>query len=335
MTAVLRGDPNGLEPLTSVGAALGAWQWDGPMLAVALLLASAYVLALARRRGRPRWPLSRTGAFLAGVVLLVLVTHSFIGVYADTLFYARATLIPTVFIVVPLLLALGAPLTLARDALPQRVRARGGAALRSKAGRAFGYPGVGSVLMLVLPWVIFFSPWFEAMMRVEAIDVVTLVLLLGLGFLYYWARLQIDPVPRRYPQVLSLFIGLGEVVANAALGLALITGGGLIAPDYFAEVARDWGPSLAQDQKTGGGWYWVVGHIAGIPFVIIAFWLARRDDQVAAQRVDAELDACHVGEGPMVRPWWESEPRFAHVREPRPAVGGAPAMHDRAEPSRD
>ncbi|MGQ0631544.1 MAG: cytochrome c oxidase assembly protein [Sporichthyaceae bacterium] len=279
------------------------------MLAVTALLAVLYMCGLVRLRASgKRWPVNRTIAFGSGLVALVLVTHGFIGVYADTLFYARATLIPAVFIVVPLFLALGRPLTLAAATLPERHARAARAALRSKAGRALGYPSVGSTLMLGLPWVIFFSPWFEAMMRVEAVDVATLVLLLGLGFLYYWTRLQVDPVPRRYPQILSMFIGLGEVIANAALGLALITGGGLIAADYYADLARDWGPSLALDQKIGGGWYWLVGHIAGIPFVMIAFWLARRDDVVIASRVDAELDRRYAGET-LLRPWWESDGR--------------------------
>ena len=304
-----------LEPLTSKAAAGRGWSLDGPVLAVALGLSLVYLWGVWRvhRRGR-RWPWYRTAAFLAGTGTLVLITHSFLGTYADTLFWVRATMVSAVFIVVPLLLALGMPLTLAAAAMPSPRRSAAAALLRSPTARRLGHPFVGAALFLILPWIYFFSPWFEATMRHEAIDVASLTLFLVLGFVYYWTRLQLDPVPTRYPQLLSMFIGMGEVIANAALGLALITGGGVIAPDFYAEVARDWGPSLALDQKIGGGWYWLVGHIAGVPFIIIAFWLARLADAETAREVDAVLDEQHADEGPMLQPWWESDSRFAHLR---------------------
>ncbi|WP_245541678.1 cytochrome c oxidase assembly protein [Sporichthya polymorpha] len=313
-----------LEPLTSTTAAWRGWTTDWPMLAVAVGLSLAYLAGVHRaKRLGARWPWYRTAAFLSGTGSLVLITHSFLGAYADTLFWARATMVSAVFIVVPLLLALGMPLSLVAAGMSPSHRRAAADLLRSSAARRLGHPFFGAALFLVLPWIYFFSPWFEATLRHEVADVLSLTTLLFLGFVYYWTRLQLDPVPARYPQLLSMFIGMGEVIANAALGLALITGGGVIAPDFYAEVARDWGPTLAMDQKIGGGWYWLVGHIAGIPFIIIAFWLARLADAQTAREVDAVLDELHVDEGPMVRPWWESDPRFTHLRTGgRP--GGAP-----------
>ena len=304
-----------LEPLTSKAAAWRGWTADWPMLGVALGFSLVYLWGVWRaRRHGTRWPWYRLAAFLAGTGALVLITHSFLGAYADTLFWARATLVSAVFIVVPLLLALGMPVSLAAAAISPARRRAAAALLRRPVARRLGHPFVGAVLFLILPWMYFFSPWFEATMRHEAVDVVSLALFLVLGFVYYWTRLQLDPVPARYPQLLSMFIGMGEVIANAALGLALITGGGIIAGDFYAEVARDWGPSLSLDQKIGGGWYWVVGHIAGVPFIIIAFWLARLADAETAREVDAVLDELHEEDGPLLKPWWESDPRFAHLR---------------------
>ncbi|MGQ0843399.1 MAG: cytochrome c oxidase assembly protein [Sporichthyaceae bacterium] len=306
-----------VEPLTSVRVALTTWEWDWPMLAVALALAMLYGRGLMLLRSRQiAWPVGRAVAFGSGLGVLLLVTHSFVGAYADVLFWARATLLPAVFILVPLLLALGRPLSLAAEVLPAGVRRRAGVLLRSRGVVLAAHPLGGSLVFLVLPWVIFFSPWFEATMRYEALDVATLLLLLGFGFAYYWTRLQLDPVPRTYPQILSMFIGLGEVIANAALGLALITGAQVIASDYYAALARGWGPSIEADQKSGGGWYWIVGHVAGIPFVVLAFLLARREDRRLARRVDAELDRRHADQGDLVAPWWESDPRFAHLGRP-------------------
>lgn len=312
-----------LEPLTSGEAAWRGWTVDWPMLALALALSIGYLGCVARAKHRGQhWPWYRTVAFMSGTVSLVLVTHSFLGTYSDTLFWVRATMVSAVFIFVPLLLALGMPLSLLAAGTAPNARAAASTLLRSRPARLLGHPFVGSGLFLVLPWIYFFSPWYEATLRTEAVDVLTLTVFLVLGFAYYWTRLQLDPVPVRYAQVLSMFIGIGEVIANAALGLALVTGGGVIAPAYYAEVARDWGPSLTLDQKIGGGWYWLVGHIAGIPFIVVAFWLARRADVQTAREVDAVLDELHAGEGPMVKPWWESDPRFAHLRSRREDVVG-------------
>lgn len=306
-----------LAPLTSKAAAWRGWSFDWPVLTLALVLCAAYLVgvAIVKRRGG-RWPWYRTLVFWFGAFSLVAVTHSFLGTYADTLFWARATMVSAVFIFVPLLLALGMPISLFAACGTEDRLASAGRVLGSRPARFVGHPLFGSGLFLLLPWAYFFSPWFELTMRNEFADVASLTLFVGLGFVYYWTRLQLDPVPKRYAQILSMFIGMGEVIANAALGLALITGGGVIASDYYGEVARDWGPALALDQKIGGGWYWVVGHIAGVPFIIVAFLLARRADDRTAQEVDALLDEIHADEGEMLTPWWESDPRFTHLRGP-------------------
>jgi cytochrome c oxidase assembly factor CtaG len=321
------GRADGLEPLTSTEVALRAWSPDWPMLAVGAILTVLYLVGRARvRRDHGRWPMGCTIAFLAGVLLFVASTQSFLGVYADTLFWVRATQLSAVFLVVPLLLALGRPLSLATTALN---RPSHPAWLTGRPAHVMGHPIVGSGLLLVLPWVVFFSPWFEATMRSEVVDDLTLLVMLLAGYLYYWTRLQVDPVPRRFPPMLSLFIAFGEVVANAALGLALITGAGIIAPDYYAEVARSWGPSIAMDQKLGGGWYWTLGHVAGIPFVVITFWLARRTDAAEAAQIDVVLDRRHADEGERIAPWWEADKRFAHL-------AGEPTERDRSgDPDRE
>lgn len=302
----------GLDPLTSTEVALRSWSLDWPTLICASVLVGLYLVGWARLRRIDRaWPVGCTSAFLLGALLFVVSTQSFLGVYADTLFWVRATQLSAVFLVVPLLLALGRPLSLALAAFEKEAEP---AWLSSGLARLIGHPVVGSGVLLVLPWIVFFSPWFEATMRSEIVDDLTLLLLLVAGYLYYWTRLQVDPVPRRFPPILSLFIAFGEVVANAALGLALITGAGIIAPDYYAEIARAWGPSVAMDQKIGGGWYWTFGHVAGIPFVVITFWLARRTDAAEAVQIDTVLDLRHADEGERIAPWWEADERFAHLR---------------------
>src|SRR5205807_1198699 len=79
--------------------------------------------------------------------------------------------------------------------------------------------------------------------------------------------LQLDPVPRQYPHLLSMWITLVEVVLDAALGLTLWLTGHLVAGNYYQALGRNWGPSLRTDQILGAGALWLIGDLAGLPFV--------------------------------------------------------------------
>ncbi|MEU7404716.1 cytochrome c oxidase assembly protein [Streptomyces sp. NPDC044948] len=308
-------------PELTVSRMLTTWHPDpAPLLAFAVITA-VYVTAVvdARRRGHP-WPLRRSAAFAATLVSTALVTVSFIGVYADTLFWVRAVQLTALFMIVPLFAALIRPLTLAAALLPARHTARARSAFRSRPVRALAHPATGAVLFMGLPWAVFFTGWLPAMLQNRAVDIASGLLLVAVGFLYYWSRLQLDPVPSRYSPMVSLFLAFAEVLLNAVLGLCLIYAMGAgIAHDYYTALNRPWGMSLSLDEQTGGGAYWVLGHAIGVPYLAIVFRQARRHDQRTAAAIDATLDrhtavrATEADTGEMMRPWWETDPAVAHL----------------------
>ena len=104
-----------LPPLTPL-TALTAWRLQPGVLAAVAALGGGYGVALRRRRAP--WPRRRAVCFLAGVAAIALVGLSFVGVYDDTLFWARAVQNLVLVMVAPMLLALGAPVRLAADLLP-------------------------------------------------------------------------------------------------------------------------------------------------------------------------------------------------------------------------
>lgn len=106
----------GLPPLSGARL-LTSWTVAPGVLGGVALLGGSYGVGL-RRLAAP-WPRRRSVAFGAGVLLLALIGSSAVAVYDDTLFWTRAVQGVVLLVVAPMLLAGGAPLTLARATLPR------------------------------------------------------------------------------------------------------------------------------------------------------------------------------------------------------------------------
>jgi cytochrome c oxidase assembly factor CtaG len=299
------------------------WTFD-PVIALLLILLGAwYVLAMRRvRAAGGEWAVSRAVNFLGlGLGSAVLATMSFVGVYDGVLFWVRALQIITLLAITPMFLAGGAPFTLLLAALPEDRRARAERALRGRFARLLTFPPVGTVLLILTPWVLYFTPLYELVLRNGAADAAAKVAILAIGFLYFWARLQADPMPHEYPHLVSVGITFAEAIFDGALGLALIFMTHPIAASYYASLHRPWGPSVRMDHVIGGGVLWMVGDLAGLPFLGALFARMFRQDQKDAKAIDRELDAQaareraaapavdgRAEEPEMMRPWWETDP---------------------------
>jgi cytochrome c oxidase assembly factor CtaG len=289
-------------PLT-FGRVLTAWTADIPAILIVLILGAAYVVA-ARRQGS--WSRGRMLSFLAGLVTLVLVTCSFLAVYDHTLFWVRAVQNTVLLMITPLLLALGAPVTLLMRSVSSATGARLRRIGRGKFARALTFPLVVTVVLILPPFVLYFTPLYELCLRTPLIDGLVRVLLVAAGFGYFWTRVQLDPTPREDPHLVSVWIALTEVIFDGALGLVIWLGP-LVAPDYYHAVARAWGPDLRIDQIIGAGVLWIGGDLAGLPFVAALFVRWARDDEGKAKEIDKQLDEEPQSGGL----WWENDPVLA------------------------
>jgi cytochrome c oxidase assembly factor CtaG len=323
-------------PQLTVPRAFTEWMLDPWALAAILLLGGAYLAGVRRvRRSGARWPAGRAVVFCGlGLGFGVLATMSWVGVYQPVLFYARAVQTILLLLAIPLFLALGRPLTLVGAALPGIGR-RIEAAIASRAARILTFPVITTVVLVVTPFLLYFTGWYEAGLRDTLVRDLTYLALMAPGFVFFWTLLRVDPVPRAYPYVVSLWITGAEVVGDAVLGLAVIADTHLIAGGYYHALARPWGPSLATDQVLGGGVLWIIGDIIGLPFLAAQLIQMIREDETEAAVIDAELDARQAelaarqaelpagGDQPAAgraaapgviaaqeRPWWESDPRF-------------------------
>ena len=315
-------------PELTVARAFTSWTLDVPVLAAVLLAGALYLAGVRRvRRTGGRWPAGAVAAFCGGGLgVLVLATMSFLGVYQGVLFYIRAVQTILLLLAAPLLLALGRPVSLAIASLP-RLGPRVEALVASRP-RVLTFPAVTALAVVLVGFVLYFTPWYEAGLRSDPIRELTYLALLAPGWVFFWTLLRVDPVPRAYPYLVALWVTGVEVVGDAVLGLAIMADQNLIAGSYYRALGRPWGPGLRADQVIGGGALWLLGDLIGLPFLAAMLIQMVREDDKEARAVDAELDAADAGPatagagpgtaGPAQR-WWESDPRFTgRFRRPGP-----------------
>lgn len=303
-------DPASARPPLTLATVFTSWVLDPVALIVVLALGAGYALAL-RRAGSQR-PRARAVSFFSGLALLVVVTMSFLGAYSGVLFWVRAVQNVLLLMTVPLLLALGAPVSLLHENLSERSGERLMALVRSRAAHVLTFPGVITILLVGTPFVLYLTPLYGATLRFTAVDEAMHLVFLGVGSLYFWTRLRLDPTPREDPHLVSLWITIMEVVFDGALGLVLWLGP-LRAPDHYLALARAWGPDPRMDQILGAGVLWIGGDIAGLPFAMALFRQWKRDDDRHAARIDREIDAGqHTEQSPGDNGlWWENDPQLA------------------------
>ncbi len=259
-------------------------------------------------RARDDGQRSQALCFGVGITLWGMATLSAVGTYAYDLFWVRALQVLLLLYVAPFFLALGRPVTMLRGAgfvVVDRL-------LTTRTARVLFHPLTTSLAMLATPWLLYLTPWYSAALQSEWVGAPTRILLVAIGFGYFYARLQADPVPRKYPQLISLLISVAEALGDGVLGL-VIWQGSLIAPAYYAALHRDWGPDQRLDQTIGAGVLWILGDVVGLPFVLVLMRALSRDEKAHAVEVDAELDTAEAVDGATAEPsglWWENDPQM-------------------------
>jgi cytochrome c oxidase assembly factor CtaG len=321
-------------PELTVVRALTEWTLDPWMLALILLLGAAYLAGIRRVRARGDiWPVARPIWFCGlGLGFLVIATMSWVGVYQSVLLYPRAVQTVLLVLVVPLFLALGRPVTLAAAVFP-RAGARVAAVIRSRPARILTFPAITTFALVGVPFVMYFTSWYTAVFHSTTLRELTYLVLMTPGYVFFWTLLRVDPVPKEYPYAVSMWITGAEVIGDAFFGIAVIADQNLIGAAYFHALARHWGPTLATDQVIAGGILWILGDLVGLPFLAAQLIHFMREDQSAAARIDAELDAQQPHrEAPEPAPdqepqssqlWWETDPLFTGRFKPASGADSA------------
>ncbi|HEX4015461.1 MAG TPA: cytochrome c oxidase assembly protein [Frankiaceae bacterium] len=272
-----------------------------PLFPIACTLALiAYTGATIRlhRRG-DRWPVGRTLAFIGGLISVLAVTGTGIGGYGMRLFSVHMFQHMVLSMLSPVLLLLGAPITLALRTLPGGRRGPRGlllSILHSRAMRLLTSPLVTIPLFLGSLYGLYFTTLFDVAMSTWWGHDWMLAHFLTVGLLFFWPIVAIDPSPRRAGHGLRLLELLATTPFHAFFGIAVMMSTHPVV-GFFRHSSGIWRISSAGDQNTAGSIAWAFGEVpTAILVVLIAVsWAktsdreARRHDRLADRTGDREL----------------------------------------------
>ncbi|MCK8612725.1 cytochrome c oxidase assembly protein [Gordonia sp. C13] len=282
------------------------WRFDLIFGLAAIVLAVVYIRGVVRlkRRGDD-WPIGRTFAWLLGCVLLLLATSSGLGRYAPAMFSIHMIAHMLMSMMIPVLLVLGGPVTLALRALPPAGRGNPPgprewiqAGVHSGPSRFLTHPLIAAIMFVGSFYILYLGGLYESVVEYHAAHLLMNLHFLLSGYLFYWLVIGIDPAPRQVKPVAKLGIVLGSLPFHAFFGVALMMTTAVIAENYYRGLNLPWTYNLFDDQRAGGGIAWAAGEI---PLVVIMLALlvqwqrsdtrqAKRYDRNAARDHDAELE---------------------------------------------
>lgn len=256
-------------------------------------VAGLYLVGVWRLRERgDRWPVGRTIAFLIGVGSFWFATSSGLAAYDTVLLSAHMGQHMILSMVVPVFLALGAPVTLALRTLPPRPRRWLLAALHSRVARVLSFPPLAFVLYVASPWALYFSGWYRASLESPYVHEMMHVHLVLVGCLFFWPLIGIDPVPGRVRYLFRLLLIVMTLPFHAFLGVTIMSQSELLGGDWYPSLHAQlpWLPDPAQDQRLAGGILWGAGELVGLLFFGVLFFQWVRSSMQEAKREDRRLD---------------------------------------------
>lgn len=283
-------------PRFTLGSVFSQWGMDPVPFVLTVWVAGLYLVGVAvlRRRG-DHWPLGRTAAFVGGGMgSFYFATSSGLAAYDTTLLSVHMTQHMMLSMLVPLFLALGAPVTLALRTLPKRPRGWLLVVLHSRVAKVLSFPPLAFGLYVVSPWALYFSGWYEASLRSAAVHEAMHVHLVVVGALFFWPLMGIDPVPGRVGWPFRLLLVFMTLPFHAFLGVTIMGQTTLIAGDWYRSLhdgpMASWLPDPMDDQHLAGGILWASGDLIGLLFFAVLFSQWVRSSMKEAEREDRRLD---------------------------------------------
>ena len=298
MTPFLNGgaaDLSGLPPFT-LGRVFTGWGIDPFLFVLLVWVSGAYLYGVWVLRSRgDAWPVGRTVAFVVlGMGLFGFATMSGLGGYDTALLSVHMVQHMVLSMLVPLCLALGAPMTLALRTLPPRPRGWLLTALHSRLAKVLTFPPLTFLLFVISPWALYFTGWYEASLRSDFVHEMMHVHLVLVGCLFFWPLVGVDPVPGRVPYPFRLLMVFLTLPFHAFLGVTIMGQQELIAGEWYralpSEAGLTWLPDPAADQHLAGGILWGSGDLVGLAFIAVLFTQWVRSSMREAAREDRRLD---------------------------------------------
>ncbi|MEV4940977.1 cytochrome c oxidase assembly protein [Streptomyces zaomyceticus] len=269
-------------------AALGLYGWG---------------VARLRRRG-DAWPVSRTVSFTIGVLTIALVMCTKLNDYGMVMFSVHMVQHMVISMLSPILLLLGAPMTLALRALPVAGRGSTGPRelllklLHSRYMKVITHPGFTIPMFIASLYALYFTPLFDFLMGSKPGHIGMMVHFLMVGIVFFWPIMGVDPGPHRPGYVMRMLELFAGMPFHAFFGIALMMASEPMVQAY-ANPPASLGIDALTDQNAAGGIAWAFSEIPSV-LVLIALvyqWYhseqrqAVRKDRAADRDGDKELEA--------------------------------------------
>ncbi|MGA5068576.1 cytochrome c oxidase assembly protein [Streptomyces exfoliatus] len=260
-------------------------------------------VARLRRRG-DAWPVSRTVFFTVGVLTVALVTCTKLNDYGMVMFSVHMVQHMVISMLSPILLLLGAPVTLALRALPVAGRGSTGPRelllklLHSRYIKVITHPGFTIPMFIASLYALYFTPLFDFLMGSKPGHIGMMVHFLMVGVVFFWPIMGVDPGPHRPGYVMRMLELFAGMPFHAFFGIALMMASEPMVKAYENPPAS-LGIDALTDQNAAGGIAWAFSEIPSV-LVLIALvyqWYhseqrqAVRQDRAADRDGDKELEA--------------------------------------------
>ncbi|MEV8086939.1 cytochrome c oxidase assembly protein [Streptomyces nigra] len=282
-----------------------AWSTDPFFLIACLVGLGLYAWGVVRLRRRgDAWPVTRTVSYVVGVLTVLLVMCTGLNDYGMVMFSVHMVQHMVISMLSPILILLGAPVTLALRALPPAARGSKGprelllALLHSRYMRIVTHPAFTIPIFVASLYALYFTPLFDTLMGSKTGHIAMMVHFLAVGVVFFWPIIGVDPGPHRpghLMRMLELFAGMPF---HAFFGIALMMGS-VPMVETFKNPPASLGIDALSDQGAAGGIAWAFSEIPSV-LVLIALlfqWYrseqrqARRKDRAADRDGDKELEA--------------------------------------------
>lgn len=249
------------------------WELRPVWTLVAVGLLAAYVAGLraARRHGRRGTHPTRVASFVLGLVTLLWTVSSAVDAYAMTRFWMHMTEHLLLIMVVPMLLVLGHPLEVTRNALGERGRTRFDEVMHSAPVSVLTHPVVTFGLYTVVIVGTHLTTFMDQMVTTPWLMQGEQVLYLVSGYLFWLALIGGEPIRWRLPVLARILMVLIGMSPDTVVGIVLMQATSLQIPGFMAARPPDALDAL-RDQYVGGSVMWFFGDgimmVAGIVLLV-------------------------------------------------------------------
>jgi putative copper resistance protein D len=289
-------------PRFTLGTVFTGWSLQPVPFIITVWVSGLYLYAVSvlHRRG-DRWPIGRTIAFVPiGMGSFYFATASGMATYDTTLLSVHMVQHMLLSMLVPMAMALGAPVTLALRTLRPAPRRWLLVVLHSRVARVLTFPPLTFLLYVTSPWQLYFTDWYPATLQSTYLHEMNHIHLVLVGCLFFWPIIGVDPVPGKVAYPFRMLLVVLTLPFHAFLGVTIMGQEELIAGSYYRGLQdgpmADWLPDPADDQHLAGGILWGSGDLVALALFGVLFVQWVRSSMAEAKREDRRLDLLEARE---------------------------------------